>query len=68
MYLCYSMRLETEQDLQGGLTPEIVEVTSLKRWSDIPPLPLGPPINPSDNLQPSPFPFEPRLNDKIVLW
>ncbi|KAF4517404.1 hypothetical protein B566_EDAN005013 [Ephemera danica] len=61
-----SMRLEAEKALEGALNPELVEVASLKRWSDIPPLPLAPTTTAASIV--SPFTFDPRLNDKVVLW
>ncbi|XP_065342839.1 protein GDAP2 homolog isoform X2 [Cloeon dipterum] len=62
------MRLDAEQIFDSALNPEVVEVTSLKTWSLIPPLPLGPVITPGPHSPRSPFPCDPKLNDKIVLW
>nr|CAD7424126.1 unnamed protein product [Timema monikensis] len=49
-----------------GKAAEIVEVDSLKRWSHSPAVHhlTGEEKNQSD----SPFPYNPQINDKIVLW
>jgi hypothetical protein len=54
--------------LDGALNPEVVDVATLKPWSQIPQLPLGPIISPGPQNPRSPFSCNKNLNDKIVLW
>lgn len=62
------MRLDAEQMLDGALNPEVVDVATLKAWSQIPQLPLGPILTPGPQNPRSPFPCNKSLNDKVVLW
>lgn len=54
-----------------GMVAEVVELESLKRWHQIPPvhhLTDYSAIGEEQKHTTSPFPFDPIINDKIALW
>ena len=54
-----------------GMVAEVVDVESLKRWSQIPPvhhLTDYSAIGEEQKHTTSPFPFNSTINDKIALW
>lgn len=54
-----------------GTAAEVVELESLKRWSQTPPvhhLTDYSAIGEEQKHITSPFPFDPSINDKIALW
>lgn len=53
-----------------GVNDNIVNVGDLQKWSQLPPLYQQTIYNEEneDDLTESPFPYNPTLNDKVVLW
>lgn len=53
-----------------GVNDNIVNVGDLRKWNQLPPLYQQTLYNEEneDDLAESPFPYNPTLNDKVVLW
>lgn len=51
-----------------GKAPSVVSVTNLKRWSQTAPAHHPDHCFTNNNHPLSPFPYNPTLNDRIILW